>query len=261
MTGGSGSRAASRAANGGGGGGTGGPGPGAPNEIPVDEGDVRDVGLLVRSHHPLLFVVEQEAGRVLSLLERVGAALDMPVFTWKAHRGLVRHGGDGHAVYKTEPIAQCLAHVASANAEVITYLYDFEGQLDSPEIQARLHELHDQLSKHRGALVISGSIEDLPPRLSRFFTPVKLSRVSIEAYYGYVARVVDELRQRIPVRVQLTSAELTELLEHLRGLSFDEVRKVITQALVDNGRLDRDDIEGVLEAKKRAVERAGVLEY
>jgi SpoVK/Ycf46/Vps4 family AAA+-type ATPase len=61
--------------------------------------------------------------------------------------------------------------------------------------------------------------------------------------------------------VDMTPQEVDVLLQHLRGLTFFEVRKIVTQAVVEDGRLDSKDIEKVLEAKKRVIERSGVLEY
>src|SRR5690606_41634990 len=39
------------------------------------------------------------------------------------------------------------------------------------------------------------------------------------------------------------------------------VRKIITQAVAADGRLDRNDLSLVLEAKRRVIERSGLLEY
>ncbi len=230
--------------------------------IPIDEQDVRDVGLLVRSHYPLLFIAEAESARVLALLTAVvHDQPDLPFFTWKAHRGLTRVGGEGNTIYKTEVAGRCLAHLVSSGGEALTYLYDFESYSSDAENQSRILELHDQLSEHRGALVMSGSPEELPPKLAHYFTVVKLRPPSVAAYRGYVAAVLAEVRRRQPVAVDLTSEDMAELLAQLHGLPFHEIRKIVTQAIVEDGRLDRSDIQLILEAKKRAVERAGVLEY
>lgn len=230
-------------------------------DVPVDEQDVREVELLVRSHYPFLFFAEPEPERVRALLERVALGVDVPLLTWKAHRGLVRVGGDGNAVYKTEPPVACLAHLVAANGETLTYLQDFERHLEDGEVQARLLELHDALINHKGAVVLSGNVEDLPPKLARYFTVIRLRTPSIEAYYRYVSDVLADVRKRQPVAVHLTSEDVAEMLEHLRGLPFHEIRKLVTQALVEDGRLDRDDLLSILEAKKRVVERVGLLEY
>lgn len=232
-----------------------------PSNIPVDEDDVREVKLLLRSHHPLLFIAESETARVRSLLEQVSLSADLPLLVWRAHRGLTRVGGDGSAIYKTEPPAQCLAHLVSANAETVAFLQDFERHLEDGEVQARLFELHESFLSHRGAVVLNGNIEDLPPKLSRYFTVVRLRTPSLEAYHSYVSAVLADVRRRQPVAVHLSPEDVAEMLEHLRGLPFHEVRKVVTQALVEDGRLDRSDILSILDAKKRVVERVGVLEY
>ena len=61
--------------------------------------------------------------------------------------------------------------------------------------------------------------------------------------------------------VELSSADVSQLLAALNGLTFFEVQKIITQAVIEDGVLGREDIVKVLEAKRQIVERSGVLEY
>lgn len=216
---------------------------------------------MIRSHQPLLFVAETETARVSALLERAAQSSQLPLLTWKAHRGLIRVGGDGSAVYNTGAPAQCLSHLASANSETIAFLQDFDRHLSEAEVEARLLELHDALLNHKGAVVLSGQIDDLPAKLARYFTVIRLRIPSIEAYHRYVSDILAEVRKRQVVQMHLTAQEASEMLEHLRGLPFLEIRKLVTQALVQNGRLDREDIVSIVNAKRRVIERLGLLEY
>ncbi len=227
----------------------------------LDE-DVAELELLIRSHHPLILVDTLEEGRVHALLEHVAVRLDMPYLRWSAHRGLSRvGGGELSAIYKTEPPEQCLAHLSSANAETIAYLSDLPRYFDRSEVLARLREVHDVLSGHRGAVVMLGAPADLPQDVARLFTSLRLHPPGRDVYHRYVAAVLADVKSRMPVRVELTSEDVAELLDHLKGLPFYEVRKIVTQAIVEDGRLCRADIAAVMHSKRRAIERTGVLEY
>jgi hypothetical protein len=227
--------------------------------VPVVDDDVRDLELMIRSHHPFILVDEVEEGRVTSLLDHVANRLEMPLLRWAAHRGLARPGAD--AVYKTESPEQCLAHLAASNSETIAYLSDFARYFDRPEVVSRLREVHDALAGHRGAVVLSGSLADLPAHVAPLFTALRLHTPGRDVYHRYVAAVLADIKSRQSVRVDLTSEDVVELLEHLKGLPFYEVRKIITQAIVEDGCLDRKDLGAVLVAKRAAVERTGALEY
>jgi MoxR-like ATPase len=238
--------------------------------IPVHEDDIQDLSLLIRSHHPLIFVEGQDVSAVRSLLEAVAQGLNIPLLTWTGHEGLVRSrglsGAEGTAsldagVYKTEKPAACLAHLKSADAENLTFLSGFEPFLAESEVQSRLLQLHDQLIRHRGAIVLSGSPQALPENLSSLFTVIRQRTPPREAYHAYVTRLLVEVRQRMPVQVDLTPQDVAELIEHLHGMPFHEVRKIVTQSITSDGRLTRSDLSAVLEAKRRVIQRAGMLEY
>src|SRR5690606_5938255 len=51
------------------------------------------------------------------------------------------------------------------------------------------------------------------------------------------------------------------LLNNLRGMTLLEAEKILTKAIVEDGRLSHDDVSHVIAAKKEIVEREGVLEY
>ena len=229
--------------------------------LPVTDEDIRDLELLLRSFHPLILIDEADEGRVLAILKVLAQRLELPLLRWSVHRGLARVDGDKTAVYKTEAPEQCLAHLIAANAEVITYLSGFAQHLDERPVASRIRELHDVLSGHRGAVVLKGTPAELPPKIARFFTLVRLEVPSGEAYHRYVSTVLADLKARMPVRVELSGADVAELLDHLRGLPFYEVRKIVTQCIVEQGCLDRKSIVAVIDAKRRTIQRTGLLEY
>jgi len=51
------------------------------------------------------------------------------------------------------------------------------------------------------------------------------------------------------------------LVRHLSGLTLMEAEKIMTKAIIEYGALSSHDIEHVTEAKRRVVEREGLLEY
>ena len=108
---------------------------------------------------------------------------------------------------------------------------------------------------------MTGADTTLPAELEPLFDVVELQPPSQHAYHQFVSSVLRDLRQRMKVEVELTSEDVAVLLSHLRGLTFFEIKKIITQAVIEDGRLDRDDIEAVLDAKKKVIQRSGVLDY
>ena len=74
-------------------------------------------------------------------------------------------------------------------------------------------------------------------------------------------QIIRDVRARRPVTVTLGPDDLNRLLNNLQGLTLMEAEKILTKAMVEDGRLDVEDIQVVVEHKKAIVEREGLLEY
>src|SRR5947207_14226818 len=63
------------------------------------------------------------------------------------------------------------------------------------------------------------------------------------------------------VTVELTPQDRTRLIQNLMGLTLVEAEKIVTRQIVEDGFLRSKDIEGVIAAKRQAVQQDGLLEY
>ncbi|MEM9692481.1 MAG: AAA family ATPase, partial [Myxococcota bacterium] len=200
---------------------------------------VQDLELLLVAHHPLVFVETQEEDRAEVILEHVADRQSIPYLSWDPVAGL-RPGGDADPIPDTK---------------------DPVPALDMPAIQARITEVHRRMWRNRGAVVMTGpSLADLPPAMARLFTSVRLAPPSDEEYREYLAELMRDLVKRKPIRVDISPEDAGRLVQRMRGLTFFEVKKVFTQAIVENWRLDRAVVDRVLEAKQQVIQRSGVLE-
>lgn len=233
-----------------------------PSRVPPSPDRVRDLEILLLAHHPLLFVESVEEARVEALLRYVAEKNGLPFLVWEPGRGLRRiEQADGTPIHGTEDAGHCLAFIERANQEAVYYLRGLAKAVEEPENAARLKSIYRRYFEHRGAVVSSGSELAVAPDLEPLFTSIVLGEPSEEAYHQFVTAILRDVRQRRPVEVDLTSEDVTQLLRNLRGLTFLEVRKILTRALVEDGRFSRADIARVLEAKRRVIQRSGVLEY
>ena len=62
--------------------------------------------------------------------------------------------------------------------------------------------------------------------------------------------IVRDLAHRQRIEVDLTREERATLLNHLAGLTLMEAEKILTKAIVEDGRLALDDIQHVIDAKR-----------
>jgi SpoVK/Ycf46/Vps4 family AAA+-type ATPase len=225
------------------------------------EDPLRDAELLVRSRHPLLLFESDDRPRVQALIRYLADRMGHPLFRWTRARGIVRLDRDG-SVYESKEPEKALRHVAASE---LPALYLFEG-LDSvlpgsSLLQAKLVEALDRLEAVRGAILHAGSQLELPPAVRSRASVVSLPGPSREELRALLGRIVRDLQGKQHVEVALSSADLERLLDQLQGLTSMEAEKILTRAILEDGRLAPEDLRHVSDAKRRIIEREGILEY
>ena len=229
--------------------------------VPPSADQLHELEILIRAHHPLLLVDTVEEERLHVLLEHAAEHTGLPLFSWNQVDGLRRELPDPGQTPESGPPQKALAFIERSNLEAIFHLRGLGPYLHEPVVIAQLKSIHNKYFGHRGALVVSGNGLDLPPAVEHLFTPMHLRAPSPEAYHAFVQAVLRDLANRLHVQVKLSSVDVSKLLAALHGLTFFEVQKIITQAVVEDGVLGREDLAGVLRAKRQIIERSGVLEY
>ncbi len=221
---------------------------------------VHDLELLIRSRYGLIVIETAEDDRAETLLRLVADHVSLPLFLWSRSKGLRRDGAVS-AVYGTTDPTQALGHVSSARMDALYYLAGSEAILADAALVDRMREIVTELGTRAGALILTGAALTLPESIRRLSATVTLPPPDGEEFERLIQRLSRDLRQRMRVEVALTPEETSRLVTNLRGLTLIEAEKVLTRAIVEDGRLAADDVAAVIEFKKEIVEREGVLEY
>ena len=120
------------------------------------------------------------------------------------------------------------------------------------------------LSHYRSArtlVFVSPRLDDLPPeilRLSAHFHPTLPNRDDIRALVVEEARRYESQSGEKP-RGDRQALEM--LIMHLLGMEQDDVRRLVRQALRDDGAIDADDVRRVLATKYEALGGSATLAY
>lgn len=214
------------------------------------------------AHHPLLYLETDEEERAEALLEHVADHLDVLFMTWTPTKGLT-HAIVEHPLDGTVDATGCLEHISKSTTEAIYHLKGLVPLLtDDEALRRQLKEVHKALWEHRGAVVFTGRApSELPDDISRLLTTVKLAPPTDMEYHRFLSDLLNDLRTRRTVRMELTATDVSRLIQQLRGLTFFEVKKIVTQAIAETWTLDKAAIKKVTDAKTEALRRTGVLEY
>jgi len=232
-----------------------------PTRLPPSLDDVRDLEILVRAHHPVIVLEADEASRASTLVQWVADRLGLTFYSYRPDHGLHRPDTPAFKAEGSKDPGKCLDFVLQQDTENLYFLNGFASRLDDESIQSQLLLVADKLFEHRGAVFIPCTEAQVPAELQRFVSTFRLSTPSPEQYYAFVKQVLEEVHHRTPLRVKLSSHDVTQLLQQLRGLTLFEVKKVLTKIVIEDHEFTAEDIPKIAQAKKQVVERSGVLEY
>jgi SpoVK/Ycf46/Vps4 family AAA+-type ATPase len=223
---------------------------------------VHDLKSLVLSFHPLVVIETIEEERVGELLQAVASELELTLFAWSINRGLEKQpSGEAVATQWTQDPFQLLSHLEGMTIEAIYHLRDFAKHLDTPQVVRQLRDLASRFSGNRSTLVISGGSVSLPQELSHVAVPYALRLPSREELEPVLRAVLRSLGKTRAVPSELTAEQQGRFLDALSGLTLNQARQAIARAVIEDGRLDADDIARVMARKAELLKQDGLLEY
>ena len=214
---------------------------------------------LVRSMQPVVVVESAEEERVDDLLRALAAELRLPLFTWTVTKGLRRIDGAG-AIHATADPRTLLRHLATLTVEAIFHLKDLAPHLGTPETDRAFREASQAFAVTRSTIVLSGLTVALPDDLSRDAVRLHLRLPDRTEMRQLVHRVLRSLRRQQPIDVALDTTTMDAMLNALSGLTLNQARQALARAVLDDNKLDADDIPQLIARKTEKIRDSGLLE-
>lgn len=221
---------------------------------------VHDLKSLVLSFHSLIAMETVEEDRARSLIREVATDLRLPLFEWSITEGLCRLRGatvDG----TKDPLA-ALTHIARIDdSDAVYLLKDLAPHLTTPSLGRTLRDLGQKLVATRSAIILTGDPIELPKDLEALAIRFTMDMPDESELREVIRSVVDSMSVRQKVAVELSRGDALRLVQALSGLTLNQARQVIAEAIVMDGKLSADDIATVVRCKGKMIERGGILEF
>jgi MoxR-like ATPase len=219
-----------------------------------------DLKSLILSFHPLIAIETVEEERARELLAEIATELRLPMFEWSVTSGFNRlHGAK---IEHTEDALAALRHVEQMHDTDAIYLFkDLAPHLSSPNAERSLRELAQRLTSTRSAIVMTGDPLELARDIESLAVRFRLELPDHEELREVVRTVIDSVGRRQQVRVELSRDEAQHLVHALTGLTLNQARQVIAQAVVAHGTLSGADVQTVIKCKGEIIARGGLLEF
>ncbi len=221
----------------------------------------KDLELLIQGHTPILQIETHEEQRALDLLVRIATQNVIPLFAWTVTEGLRRVDIDlGVQRHNAEP-SDVLAHIKASDVGGIYVLLDFEPYISEPVNQRYIKEIAMRFEGSRNKLVFISHRIDMPAGLSRRVARFELRLPDDAALEQVIRDEAGKWQLESGSPVATNSQVLHRLVRNLSGLTFNDARRLVRNAIVDDGAITEDDLPDVMEAKYRLLNRDDVLSF
>ena len=229
---------------------------------------------LLLSFHPIIVIETVEEERVLALLDKAAAELQISAYDWSIAQGISRLQGDQTAwknqyappninrpqVDKaTADPLDVLRNIQTKSTRGLYWLKDLSTHLEDPIVARQLREVANTFSYNQSALIITGEQVTLPKEIAHEAVYFDLPLPGFQELRVAIEKTVRSLQGKIAV--DLNPKEKKQLIQAVQGMTLKQTQKVIAYAALKDRKLDAADLSQILERKIQVIRETGLLEY
>ena len=226
--------------------------------------DLEDLQLLVEARTPLIFVDSSDAARVEEVFARVATRSGRPLYRWSLASGLSRRDGGKDTPVAGSSGAQAvdvLGQILAQREPALFLMHDLPRYLEDPLTVSQLREIGLRHTQVPHTLVLIGPALSVPPELRAVAARVELALPTLDELKALVQQEAQSWGASQQRRVQATQAAIDALTRNLLGLTHADARRLIRNAIADDGLLSDADLPAVQAAKYKLLDQGGVLSF
>ena len=236
--------------------------------------DKKNLAVLLSSHFPILIIETHEEERAVEMLKSVVKADKRNLLTWTAAQGLknsligdisnlsvIDHNGKNQEDEDLPSPREMLENIDREIKDSVIVLLDFHPYLEDPRTLRQLKEIALKLDEHNNSLVLISHQISMPAEVERLCTHYQLSLPSVERMRELVVKEARSWQLRNDEKVSADRKAMDLLIRNLVGMTESDARRLIRNAIYDDGALTHTDVDTVMDAKYRMGGQDGILSY
>jgi len=224
--------------------------------------DRRDLELVLTSDIPVLVVETMEERRIVRLFTDIGLNHAWPTYGWSATEGLRRFDLDFDAMQDTSEPEAMLRHIKGAGESGHFLLLDFHPYLDNPVIIRLIKEIAMDYENVARTLIFISHAFDIPPEIKHVSARFDLKLPNKGALKKLIR---DEAARWQKIhqakRLNIDDRAVERLSANLVGVTFEEARRLVRNAIEEDDALTHSDLPKVMKAKYALLNTDEVVAY
>lgn len=221
-----------------------------------------DLELILKSSIPLVVIETHEEKRALHLLTQLAVPIYKPLFRWTVTEGLQRVDIDLEPQRMLSEPLDVLKHIKACTLNAIYVLADFHPYLAEPMHVRLLKDIALDYSETGTTVVLMSHDIEIPSELKKHSAEFEMSLPSSDELETLVRNTANEWAKKNPGKqVRTDRKTLDVLIRNLSGLTQNDARRLIRNAIYNDGAITESDLSGVMQAKYELLNSDGVLSF
>ncbi|VAW68621.1 Cell division protein FtsH [hydrothermal vent metagenome] len=223
--------------------------------------DNQDLELLVHGHIPIITIESYEERRVLKLLTKAAQARYLPIYQWTVTDGLLRLDLNLEPQTDISEPQDVLKHIKSSKLQGIYILLDFDAYLEDPVNVRLLKEIAMMFDSNKGKLVLLSHQFSLPSNLLPLSARFSLKLPDVATLEQLIRDEARQWQDGGQERVRTDRKTLSKLIQNLSGLTHRDAKRLIRNAIIDDGAITESDLPEVMQAKYELLNQDNTLSF
>ena len=219
----------------------------------------QQLDVYLRSRFTLITLITIEEERVLEQVRSLCEKTQRPCLTWDmADEFTWLANGIGSTPKGRDPIT-ALEQIENFEDKknTVFILKDFHEAWNNPQVKRKLRSISQKLKYTKKCILITAPTDQIPDELRNETVLLDYPLPSIQD----LEKELDKLIQIPGIKVQLTPLGKEKILKAALGLTALQAQRVFSRAIVQDGVLDEQDIDLVMEEKKQIIRENEALEF
>jgi len=252
--------------------------------------DQHDLTMILDSHFPIITVQTHEEKRTLNLLKKIMSTQTRSLHTWSVTEGIRQVGptndplqliGKNQQVIASGPYnddsglnysnlnysnlnenpEQMLKHAKKSLQNTVLVLLDFHPYMDDATIIRLIKEIALEHNINGVTIILLSHALEIPGEIQRLCAGFEMSLPTAEQLQSLIEdeAKIWALKNKNKVKADKTSIEL--MVRNLTGLTISDARRLIRNAIYDDGAVTQNDLPNIMKAKYELIGQDGVLSF
>lgn len=225
--------------------------------------DFEDLNKVIAHHMPIVVVESYEERRALELITRVSIKRAEAMYQWTLSDGLRRgqFGEEADSDSTKKPL-EVLRYIKSNESPAGLYvLCDLHPFMEEPMVVRMLKDIAMTREETGKTLILLSYEVDIPAEISRLCARFKFQLPGDAQLMNLVQEEAKKWSITSKQKVKTDPSTLRQMIQHLKGVTYSDARRLIRGAITDDGAITESDLPQINKAKFELMDMESVLAY